>query len=114
MEVNQPLYIIHSMKEQLRVFWEKDNAASAGKFMETWCRDTMASGIKHLMKAGKTLAAYKTALLNDFHHRSTNGPLKGLVNKIKTLKRQAYGFRGMDYFRLHVYHLHNQRYSLAG
>ncbi|MGD0397745.1 MAG: hypothetical protein ABSC04_02405 [Syntrophobacteraceae bacterium] len=32
----------------------------------------------------------------------------------KTLKRQAYGFRGQEYFKLHLYRLHTQRYSLAG
>ncbi len=39
---------------------------------------------------------------------------EGLNNKIKTLKRQAYGFRDMEYFILRLYHLHTQRYSLSG
>jgi hypothetical protein len=29
-------------------------------------------------------------------------------------KRQAYGFRDMEYFKLRLYHLHTQRYSLTG
>jgi transposase len=40
--------------------------------------------------------------------------VEGLINKIKTLKRQAYGFRDSEYFKLRLYHLHTQRYSLAG
>jgi transposase len=114
LQVNEPLYIMHSMKEQFRIFWEKQDEASAERFLETWCRDATASGIRHLAKVAKTLAGYRTGLLNYFHHRITNGPLEGLVNKIKTLKRQAYGFRDMDYFRLRLYHLHTQRYSLTG
>ena len=39
---------------------------------------------------------------------------EGINNKIKTLKRQTYGYRGQEYFKLHLYHLHNQGYSLAG
>ncbi|MEN6483965.1 MAG: transposase, partial [Syntrophobacteraceae bacterium] len=39
---------------------------------------------------------------------------EGINNKIKTLKRQAYGFRDMVYFKLRLYHLHTQRYSLSG
>jgi hypothetical protein len=35
-------------------------------------------------------------------------------DKIKTLKRQAYGFRDMTYFKLRLYHLHHQKYSLTG
>jgi transposase len=40
--------------------------------------------------------------------------VEGINNKIKTLKRQAYGFRDMTYFKLRLYHLHNQGYSLTG
>jgi transposase len=40
--------------------------------------------------------------------------LEGLNNKIKTMKRQAYGFRDMEYFKLRLYNLHNSRYAFAG
>ncbi len=63
---------------------------------------------------GKTLGAYSTGLLNYFDHRITSGAVEGLVNKIKTLKRQAYGFRDAKCFKLRLYHLHTQRYALAG
>jgi transposase len=114
LQVNQPLYTIHSMKEQLRLFWEKDDLPSAQHFLATWCRDAVQSGIKHLVKVAKTLAGYRTGLLNYFKHHITSGAVEGLMNKIKTLKRQAYGFRDMEYFRLRLYHLHTQRYSLTG
>jgi transposase len=32
--------------------------------------------------------------------------MEGTNNKIKTLKRQAYGFRDKAYFRLRLLHLH--------
>ncbi len=114
LEVNGPLFVIHSMKEQLRLFWEKDDYKAAEQFLAVWCRDAMNSGIKALMRVGKTLGAYRTGLLNYFKHRITSGAVEGLINKIKTLKRQAYGFRDPEYFKLRLYHLHTQRYSLAG
>ena len=40
-------------------------------------------------------------------HPITSGPLEGLDNRIKTLKRQAYGFRDMGYFKLLVLHLND-------
>lgn len=40
-------------------------------------------------------------------------PVIRSLAKIKTLKRQAYGFR-LEYFKLRLYHLHTQRYSLTG
>ena len=114
LQVNSPLFVIHSMKEQLRLFWEKDDRKEAEQFLAVWCRDAMQSGIKTLKRVGKTLGAYRTGLLNYFNHRITSGAVEGLINKIKTLKRQAYGFRDPEYFKLRLYHLHTQRYSLAG
>ena len=114
MQANQPLFVMHSMKEQLRLFWEKPDYNSAMKFLDMWCKDAMQSGIKQLVKVAKTLSGYRTALLNYFKHRITNAVLEGINNKIKTLKRQAYGFRDMEYFKLRLYHLHTQRYSFPG
>jgi transposase len=114
LQVNGPLFVIHSMKEQLRLFWQKEDRKDAERFLAVWCKDAMHSGIKALRRVGKILGAYRTGLLNYFKHRITSGAVEGLINKIKTLKRQAYGFRDAEYFKLRLYHLHTQRYSLAG
>lgn len=114
LKVNQPLFEIHSMKEQLRLFWELDNRKEAEQFLAVWCRDAMNSGIKALKRIGRTLGAYRTGLHNYFEHRITSGAVEGLINKIKTLKRQTYGFRDSEYFKRRLYYLHTQRYSLTG
>ncbi|MCI5211577.1 MAG: hypothetical protein D3910_22980 [Candidatus Electrothrix sp. ATG2] len=43
-----------------------------------------------------------------------NRPLEGFNNKIKTIKRQEYGFRDMQYFKLRLYDMHTSTYSFAG
>jgi transposase len=113
-EANQPLFTMHSMKEQLRLFWEKQDGDAARAFLELWCGDALKSGIKQLIKVGKTLSLYRTGLLNYFKHYITSAVMEGINNKIKTLKRMAYGFRDTEYFKLRLYHLHTQRYSLSG
>jgi transposase len=113
-EANRPLFTMHSMKEQLRLFWEKEDGDAARTFLELWCGDALKSGIKQLIKVGKTLSAYRTGLLNYFKHHITSAVMEGINNKIKTLKRMAYGFRDAEYFKLRLYHLHAQRYSLSG
>ena len=114
LKANHPLFIAHSMKEQLRLFWDNEEFDSAKSFLEVWIKDAMQSGISPLAKVAKTLAGYKTGLLNYFKYSITSAVVEGTNNKIKTLKRQAYGFRDMAYFKLRLYHLHTQRYSLAG
>ncbi|MCF6170715.1 MAG: transposase, partial [Bacteroidales bacterium] len=38
--------------------------------------------------------------------------LEGMNNKIKVLKRKAYGYRDMEYFKLKIYNLHYAKYPL--
>ena len=69
------------------------------------CAGALRSGIKHLAKVAKTLAAYRTGLINYFKHPITSAMVEGINNKIKTLRRQAYGCRDQEYFKLTLYHL---------
>jgi transposase len=113
LEVNRPLYAMHAMKEQLRLFWDLGRD-EAERFLAAWCSDAMESGIRPLIKVGRTLALYRNLILNYFKHRITCGKIEGINNKIKTLKRQHYGFRDEEYFKLRLFNLHEQRYQLTG
>lgn len=114
LEINEPLLVMHTMKEQLRDFWEQPSWQKAASFLAAWGRDAIQSGFRPLMRVGKTLMFYRTFLLKYFKHGITCAMIEGTINKIKTLRRQAYGFRDDHYFALRLYHLHKQRYSLAG
>jgi transposase len=112
--VNEPLFVAYTMKEQLRSFWAQETKEDGEVFLKKWCTDAMIQGSQPLKKVAKALLRRSDGLLNYFKHRISNGKAEGINNKVKTLKRQAYGFRDMEYFKLRLYHLHEQRYSLAG
>ena len=114
LEINRPLALAHAMKEQLRLLWQLPSKNSAQSFLEIWYQDAVVTGIPQLAKVAKTLMTYKQGILSYFDYPITNAQVEGLVNKIKTLKRQAYGYRDMEYFKLRLYHLHQSRYSFAG
>lgn len=40
--------------------------------------------------------------------------MEGTNDKIKTMKRQAYGFRDMEFFKLKILAIHETRYALVG
>jgi transposase len=44
----------------------------------------------------------------------TSGPMEGTNNKIQTMKRQAYGFRDQEFFKLKILAIHETRYELVG
>jgi transposase len=114
LEINQPIMTMHAMKEQLRLLWEFKSRIEAERFLADWCEDAMSSGIKQLKRMGATIASYRSLILNYFEHPISSGKIEGINNKIKTLKRQAYGYRDMEYFKLRLFHLHEQTYSLTG
>ncbi len=92
----------------------EEDAAAARTFLETWCRDAFHSVIKQLVKFARTLGCCRTVLIKTFKHLITSTMVEEINNKIKTLKRQAYGLWDKECFTLRLYHLHTQRYSLTG
>ena len=114
LEVNRPLAIAHSMKEQFRAFWNCDSRIEGARFLCRWIIEAIESGVQQLIRAARTLLARFEGLLSYFDHGIDNGKAEGINNKIKVLKRQAYGFRDQEYFKLRLYHLHKTKYQLVG
>jgi len=114
MQMNQRLARAYILKEQFRMFWLKHHRKRAIRFFCQWALDVLESGIEPLVKACQTLIRYGEGLINYFKHGISNGKAEGINNKIKTLKRQAYGFRDIEYFKLRLYHLHIQRHRFSG
>ncbi len=113
LEVNKPIATAHAMKEQIRLFWSKGSIQEGVKFLAWWIMDTLETGIKELQKTGRTLLRHWVGLTNYFKHPISNGKTEGINNKIKTMKRQAYGFRDVEYFKLRLYNLHKVGYSFV-
>jgi len=112
--LNAPLATAYYMKEELRQFWNQSDKASAELFLASWMDRARASGISMLKRFANTLAVHKSGLLAYYDHPISTGPLEGTNNKIKTMKRQAYGFRDMDFFKLKIMAVHQARYALVG
>ena len=112
--LNKPLATAYYMKEDLRRFWEQPGKRFATSFLDGWNRRADASGIKALQQMGKTLAAHRSGLLAYYDAMITSGPMEGTNNKIKTMKRQAYGFRDLEFLRLKILAIHETKYALVG
>jgi transposase len=63
---------------------------------------------------GNTLAGLKFGILNWYDHPISSGPMEGTNNKIKVLKRMAYGYREMEFFKLRILAIHEAKYALTG
>jgi transposase len=114
LRMNQPLATVYYMKEDLRQIWQQPDKATATRVLEDWMRRAEASCIKVLQKFAATLAMHRTGILAYYDCRISTGPLEGTNNKIRTMQRQAYGFRDQEFFKLKILALHEAKYALVG
>src|SRR3954447_20630013 len=112
--LNKSLATADYMKEDLRQFWEQPGKRFATAFLNDWIKRAEASGIKMLQEMARALAWHRSGLLAYYDVRITSGPMEGTNNKIKTMKRQAYGFRDWGFFKLKLLAIHETRYELVG
>lgn len=114
LEVNKSLAIAHSMKEQFRLFWLCKSKSEGARFLGWWIIQAFESGVERLARTARTLLHHFLGLLSYFDHHIDNGKAEGINNKIKVLKRGAYGFRDQEYFKLKLYSLHRKEFQLVG
>jgi len=114
LRINQPLATAYYMKEEFRHFWEQESLEAATLFLDDWCRRAEASALSVLKKMASTFQMHRQGLLNYHRCPISTGPLEGLNNKIKTLQRQAYGYRDQEFFQLRIYSIHLAKYVLLG
>jgi len=114
LRLNRPLALAYYMKDDLRQFWEQPGKKYGTLFLNDWIRRARASGIHMLGQMANTLDKHRTGLLAYYDYPISTGPLEGTNNKIKTMKRQAYGFRDHEFFKLKILAIHETKYALVG
>ena len=112
--LNKTLFLAYYMKDALRVVWDCAGKRDARKVLDAWIRFADVSGIHMLKSFARTLAAHREGILAWYDYPISTGPLEGTNNKIKTMTRQAYGFRDFEFFKLKLLAIHNATYALVG
>jgi transposase len=101
--VSASLKQLHSLKEDFRSIFESDlTPEEATPKLEAWMTAVATSGLTKLSKFVSTLKHRFEHVLNYFCHRLTSGMVEGLNNKVKVIKRCAYGFGNFEHFALRI------------
>lgn len=66
---------------------------------DAWITEVQQHGVKELRAFVKGLLKDAAAVRAGLSLRWSNGPTEGFVNRLKLLKRQAYGRAGVDFLR---------------
>ena len=92
-------------KEDFLKILDCKNRDSAKIAMSDWINSALDSDIPQFQKCANTMMNWLTGILNSFSSTITNGFTEGCNNKIKVLKRNAYGFRNFNRFRNRILHI---------
>lgn len=107
--LNQPLSQAYYLKEDLREVYRQINRVEAEKKINEWIHMAKSTGIKQLITMADNIQIAKPGILAWYDCPISNGRVEGINNKIKVMKRNAYGFRDDKYFTLRLYALHDCR-----
>ena len=115
LRLNEPLAIAYYLKEELNeILGTGRPGGSRRRSCLDWIAYAESTGIRMLQNFAKTLRLHAWGILAWYDYPISTGPLEGTNNKIKTMKRQAYGFRDQEFFRLKILGIHETKYALVG
>lgn len=102
-EINQPIYKAMLLKESFQEIYLQNTEADARKCLEAWIEQAFASGIKAFIELAQSFQDKMLLILNWYKKKISSAISEGFNNKIKRLKRMAYGYRDAGYFLLKIH-----------
>ena len=99
---NAALFTVYVLKDDLKRLWQYRAPYAARRAWADWYARAMESRIPALMRFAELLTPYLPGILSHCHYPLHTGLVEGINNKIKVIKRMAYGYRDDAYFFLKI------------
>lgn len=99
---SEKLRIAYLEKERLLDIIHMQDKEKAVKLLNEWVVRCAMSDIPELRNCAKTYTNWIEEIRNSLAVPYSNGPMEGYNNKIKTLKRVAFGFRNFTNFKARI------------
>lgn len=99
---NAPLTTVYVLKTQLKELWYAPDEDQARRRWDEWYRLALDSQLPPLIAFAKRLAPYLEGIVASARYRLNTSVLEGMNNRIKVIKRMAYGYRDCAYFFLKI------------
>jgi transposase len=103
LELNEVISAVMILKDQLKHIWTYRSRAWARKTLDHWCELARSLNHRALNSFTNMLERHRYGILNHCEYPVHTGRLEGVNNKIKVIKRNAYGFHDVRYFTLKIY-----------
>ena len=99
---NQTLFAVYVLKDDLKRLWRYRHPGYARRFLEGWYQRAMTTSIDPLRTFAHNLRSYFDGIISHCRWPLSTALLEGINNRIKVIKRMAYGFRDDTYFFLKI------------
>jgi transposase len=99
---NRPLAIAYVLKDALKEIWYAPSVLEGWRRWRAWMRQARESGLAPLQHFARNLRRYVRGILASARFPMHTSLLEGVNNRIKVIKRMAYGFRDSEYFFLKI------------
>jgi transposase len=99
---NRSLFVVYVLRDALRELWRYRHPGHAQQAWRSWYRKALRSGIAPLRRFARALRPYRSGILAHCRYPLGTNLIEGINNKIKVIKRMAYGFRDDEYFFLKI------------
>jgi len=100
--MNRHLWVVYVLKDGLKELWRYKYVGVAARAWVEWYGWAIRSRIPALVAFARNLKLKLPGILAHCRFPLNTGVLEGMNNKIKVLKRMAYGFRNDAYFFLKI------------
>ena len=101
--LNQVINTVMILKEKLKHLWTYRSRSWAAKALDQWCDLARSLRNRSVNTFVRMLERYRYGIINHCDYPIHTGKLEGVNNKIKVIKRKAYGFHDLRYFTLKIY-----------
>ena len=102
LDTHSDLALCYAMKEELIQLFQITDANEARERWAKWFDDALHSGVPALVKFARQKIKRLDGLVAHAKFHINTGKLEGFNNKIKVAKRNAYGFRNLDFFFVYI------------
>ena len=99
---NTPLATVYLLKTTLKEIWFAPSVREGARRWRDWYRMVKDSGLVPAIQFAKRLRNYLRGILASARFPMNTSILEGVNNRIKVIKRMAYGFRDSAYFFLKI------------
>jgi transposase len=103
LQLNEVINTVFILKDKLKHIWSYRSRTWANNALDEWCALARALRNRALTKFVQMLDRYRYGILNHCDYPIHTGMLEGVNNKIKVIKRKAYGFHDLRYFSLKIF-----------